>query len=371
MFSQCMFREAGAGRWISPSVSASLLKHSGQSECGIRKMSCFVFQTLILSRSVKLAIRKVSEIKCWDSWIQWTLRNSLHYINCDLRELRRVFLSCRLFWNINTNMSHTLITCSLFSLIIFESLVSEHLITLSSVQKFAIAFSVSEVLWKGLDSGSANFPKVTSTHLGCLLFPCSFEGGNSSLYLSAMWYQFCSVTHPLMQSISCTWNRSVIGGWNGEPLTLSLLWHEDRASNSALTWLLGKWGLISTFHEPAGLCGAQNFCVCGAVMTLARGDGGGQCSFLCKVIIPKENRARSFDFQQWERLPLFCWAVSYIFPHWYFLCAGKCTLIFVSVQSWKPWKIELIKALKKHGSARASLYPERSRQCFYCSIRTK
>lgn len=122
-------------RWISPSVSASSLKHSGRSEGGIRKMSCFVFQTLILSRSVKLAIRKVSEIKCWDSWIQWTLRNSLHYISCDLRELRRVFLSCGLFWNINTNMSHTLITCSLFSLIIFESLVSEHLITLSSIQK--------------------------------------------------------------------------------------------------------------------------------------------------------------------------------------------------------------------------------------------
>lgn len=130
-------------RWISPSVSASLLKHSGPSQCGIRKMSCFVFQTLILSRSVKLAIRKVSEIKCWDSWIQWTLRNRLHYISCDLRELRRVFLSCRLFWNINTNISHTLITCSLFSLIIFESLVSEHLITLSSIQKITLLLSVS------------------------------------------------------------------------------------------------------------------------------------------------------------------------------------------------------------------------------------
>lgn len=127
-------------RWISPSVSASLLKHSGRSECGIRKMSCFVFQTLILSRSVKLAIRKVSEIKCWDSWIQWTLRNSLHYISCDLRELRRVFPSCRLFWNINTNMSHALITGSLFSLIIFEFLVSEHLITLSSIQKLGYCF---------------------------------------------------------------------------------------------------------------------------------------------------------------------------------------------------------------------------------------
>lgn len=122
-------------RWISPSVSASSLKHSGWSEGGVRKMSCFV-----LSRSVKLAIRKVSEIKCWDSWIQRTLRNSLHYISCDLRELRRVFLSCGLFWNINTNTPHTLITCSLFSLIIFEYLVSEHLITLSSIQKLRYCF---------------------------------------------------------------------------------------------------------------------------------------------------------------------------------------------------------------------------------------
>lgn len=40
-------------------------------------------------------------------------------------------------------MSHTLITCSLFSLIIFESLVSEHLITLSSIQKITLLLSVS------------------------------------------------------------------------------------------------------------------------------------------------------------------------------------------------------------------------------------
>lgn len=146
-------------RWILPSVSASLLKHSGRSECGIRKMSCFVFQTLILSRSVKLAIRKVSEIKCWDSWIQWTLRNSLHYISCDLRELRRVFLSCRLFWNINTNMSHTLITCSLFSLIIFESLVSEHLITLSSIQKLHSCFQCQWSALGGTGLRKCKFPQ--------------------------------------------------------------------------------------------------------------------------------------------------------------------------------------------------------------------
>lgn len=65
MFSQCMFREAGACKMdFSFCLFASLLKDSVRSECGIRKMSCFVFQTLILSRSVKLAIRKVSEVKC-------------------------------------------------------------------------------------------------------------------------------------------------------------------------------------------------------------------------------------------------------------------------------------------------------------------
>lgn len=164
-------------RWISPSVSASSLKRSGRSEGGIRKMSCFVFQTLILSRSVKLAIRKVSEIKCWDSWIQWTLRNSLHYISCDLRELRRVFLSCGLFWNINTNMSHTLITCSLFSLIIFESLVSEHLITLSSIQKLHYCFQCQ---WGALGrTGLRNckFPKRYQHPSWLLVFSFSFEGG--------------------------------------------------------------------------------------------------------------------------------------------------------------------------------------------------
>lgn len=65
MFSQCMFREAGACKMdFSFCLPASLLKDSVRSEGGIRKMSCFVFQTLILSRSVKLAIRKVSEVKC-------------------------------------------------------------------------------------------------------------------------------------------------------------------------------------------------------------------------------------------------------------------------------------------------------------------
>jgi len=45
-------------------LPASLLQDSVRSERGIRKMSCFVFQTLILSRGVKLAIREVSEVKC-------------------------------------------------------------------------------------------------------------------------------------------------------------------------------------------------------------------------------------------------------------------------------------------------------------------
>lgn len=78
-----------------------------------------------------------------------TVRNSLHYISCDLREFRRVFLSCKLFWNINTNMFHTLITCSLFSLIIFESLVSELFVTLSSIQKLHCFFQCKwNALWR-------------------------------------------------------------------------------------------------------------------------------------------------------------------------------------------------------------------------------
>lgn len=144
----------------------------------------------------------MSEVKCWDYWIQWTLRNSLHYISCDLRELRRVFLSCELFWNINTNMSHTLITCSPFSLVIFESLVLERFVTLSSIWKFCCFFQHNEMLCEGLDLGNAEIPKGTSVNLCCLLFPLSFWISEffTVLFL-AVWCRFCSVTHPLVQFI--------------------------------------------------------------------------------------------------------------------------------------------------------------------------
>lgn len=224
MFSQCMFREAGACKMdFSFCLFASLLKDSVRSEGGIRKMSCFVFQTLMLSRSVKLAIRKVSEVKRWDFWIQQTLRNSLRYISCDLREFRRVFLSGKLFWNINTNMSRTFKTCSPFSLIIFESLVLELFIALSPVQRLHCCFQrKGNALWRTWPR-KCKYPRRHNASLCCLLFPGSFEVVNFSLFSSAVWYRFCSSMHPLMQFISRTWIRSVIGGWILEPCTFNVL----------------------------------------------------------------------------------------------------------------------------------------------------
>lgn len=143
----CLERDWCLQDGFLPVSYASLLKDSVRSEHGIMKMSCFVFQTLILNRSAKLAIRKVSEVKCWDQWMQWTLRNNLHYIKCDRGEFRGV-LSCRLFWNTDIKMFQALPFSPLFnpilklSLITPIALVLNLLLTSGSIQKLALLLSV-------------------------------------------------------------------------------------------------------------------------------------------------------------------------------------------------------------------------------------
>lgn len=135
-------------------------------------------------------------------------------------------------------MSHTLITCSPFSLVIFESFVLERFVSLSSIRKFCCFFQHNEMLCEGLDLGNAEIPKGTSVSLCCLLFPLSFWISEffTILFLAA-WYRFRLVTRPLVRFIgrpapglylvAHTWSRARrlrrppwLGPWGTAPLVL-------------------------------------------------------------------------------------------------------------------------------------------------------
>lgn len=119
------------------------------------------------------------------------------------------------------------------------------------------------MLCEGLDLGNAKILKGTSANLCCLLFPLSFGVVNSSRFLFlATRYHFCSLTHPPVQFIGCTWPRCAVGGRHAEPQPRLRYppWPGPGGTG-------GTRGCLWLSHSgQAALCRAQNCCSCGTVV---------------------------------------------------------------------------------------------------------
>lgn len=193
---------------------------------------------------------------------------------------------------------------------------------------------------------------------------------NPSLYFSAMWYHFCSFTHPLMQCITCTWIWSVMAEMESPSHWVCSNMRKEPLSSDMTAWETGVV-VISALYEPAGLCRAQNLCICGTVITLFMRGWWWAVQFPVQSEHSQRELGSCLWFPAVKEVASVLLSCFLHFPSLVFLVCREVHSDFcvcAELEALEGWAYQ---SSKEAGSARAPLYRERSRRCFYCSIRTK